>query len=143
MQEEQSQDSDMPANQSAPSVRGGASRFLILLGLSLLGCPAPGKGYKAEAGYRRAHPVIAAIDRYRQERGSYPDSLSQLPADWLPPPDSSGPPARGLVYKNHGERYELTFSYTGPGVNHCTYDSAGSDDSAARAATRWRCRGYY
>jgi hypothetical protein len=112
-----------------------------LLGLALvllsLGCPRPGEGRKAEAGYRRAAPIIAALERYRSERGSYPDSLASLPPEWLPEELRGSAPRYGLHYERKDDRYELTFSYGGPGINHCTYDPAAPE------ARRWSCGGYY
>jgi len=110
-----------------------AVRLGTVLGTLLLGgCPPPGRGCKAEAGYRRAAPVIAALDRYHQARGSYPQTLAELLPEWLPPP-----PPEDLQYTRSGENYKLTFSYSGPGVNHCEYDSGSP------APRSWQCHGYY
>ena len=113
--------------------------WLLLAPLFLTGCPRPGAGAKAEAWYRKAEPVIAALNRYRTERGSYPNSLAELPADWLPPLEERQPhsPDRGFAYARKGDAYELTFSYAGPGINHCTHYSAPLDDR------RWSCGGDY
>ena len=96
-----------------------------------------GEGAKAEAGYRRAAPVIAALERYQRERGAYPDTLAILPTEWMPAQDKDSPAGPPLRYVRSGERYELSFSYTGPGINRCTY--APSSDAPAR----WHCGGYY
>jgi len=113
-----------------------AARYSAPVWALLLGaCPPPGQGSKAEAGYRRAAPVIVALDRYHQERGSYPETLAELPPGSLAAPASGQP--LGLQYKLRGEHYELSFSYAGPGVNHCSYDSSAAEPQ------RWKCRGYY
>jgi hypothetical protein len=103
----------------------------LLLCLPLLGCPRPGQGRKAEKGYATCEPVIAALERYHQEKGAWPDSLEALVPDYL-----AGVPALGgypLKYQRAGEGYELQFSYTGPGVNRCTYTPE----------SKWRCSGYF
>src|SRR3954470_14831973 len=47
----------------------------LWMAIAFAACDPPGKGPKAERGYRRSAPVIAALDRYRAEHGQYPDSL--------------------------------------------------------------------
>lgn len=106
-----------------------------LLAFLLGGCPPPGQGPKAEAGYRRAAPVIDALDRYHQARGSYPETLAALVPEWLPAASEAHP--LGLGYVRHGEHYKLSFSYGGPGVNHCLYDTGATPPSS------WQCHGYY
>ena len=104
----------------------------------VVGCDAPGKGSKAERGYRRAAPVVAALARFRVERGQYPDSLSQLVPTFLPEaalalpshPQEQYP----LEYRREADQYGLTFRYVGPGTNECTYRSQ---------ADAWDCGGLY
>lgn len=121
--------------------RAASARCTRLLVLSLVlfcsGCPRPGEGRKAEAGYRRAAPIIAALERYRSERGSYPDSLASLPPEWLPEELRASAPSYGFSYEPKGDRYELGFGYGGPGINLCTYDPAST------APRRWSCSGHY
>jgi hypothetical protein len=109
----------------------------LLLGLGMCGVPA-GRGVHAEAGYRRAAPAIAALARFRAERGHYPDSLSQLVPAYLPAsalavpdhPQASYP----LAYRPAPDQYALTFRYVGPGMNECTYRPG---------AASWDCSGHY
>lgn len=108
----------------------------VLLGSALCaGCPAPGEGKKAEAGYRSAAPLLEALSRYRGEHGRYPDALAQLPGGYVPATE-----APALSYQRQGEHFVLTFSYSGPGMNRCTYRS---DSAATNARSAWRCSGYY
>src|SRR5579862_9654121 len=83
----------------------------VLAALILCGCPAPGEGPKADAWYRRASPVIAALERYRQEHGDYPETLEQLPVEWLPPSYEGSPDGPRFGYLHRGGHYELSFSY--------------------------------
>ena len=98
---------------------------------ALLGDP-PGQGPRAQAGYAAAAPVIAALDQYHQAHGSYPATLSALVPEQLPalPGVVNGYP---LEYQAAAGSYSLAFSYTGPGMNHCTYTPG----------TLWQCNGYY
>ena len=111
--------------------------FLVLLLLFLLTCATgekPGEGPKAAAGYRWGEPIVAALETYRRDHGRYPDSLSVLTPRYvgnkalmLPPP------LVGPAYQlDHRGGYSLSFFYTGPASNHCTYTPA----------TRgWNCSG--
>jgi len=91
----------------------------------------------AEAGYHRAAPIIAALDRYQRERGAYPNSLASLPAQWLPAQEKDSPTGPPLRYARSGAHYELSFSYGGPGINQCIYTTKSD------APAKWRCHGYY
>ena len=117
----------------------------------LAGCGTPpGKGRKAGAGYRAAAPVIAALEQFRADRRHYPESLAELVPDYLSdkrallyrgkaqpvnaPRHDESIPEREFGYRRDHASYTLTFSYTGPGMNHCIYDSA---------TKTWNARGYY
>ena len=93
---------------------------------------APGQGPRAEAGYAAARPVIAALEAYHQAHGSYPATLAKLVPEQLSalPGEVNGYP---LGYQASGASYVLDFSYTGPGMNHCTYTPE----------TNWKCYGFY
>jgi hypothetical protein len=108
-----------------------------LLSLTLLvACPAPGEGPKAERGYRRAAPVIAALARFRGETGAYPESLAQLAPRWIAAGALEPPvqPAWPFEYQRTYDGYLLTFRYSGPGMNDCTY---------AQPPGKWRCGGRF
>lgn len=106
--------------------------------VALGGCPAPGEGPRAERGYRRSAPVIAALERYRGARGTYPDSLRQLVPAFLPDSTLRVPDRNRerypLDYRRTPDGYVLTFRYTGPGMNACAYTSAPAE---------WKCSGYF
>ena len=112
-------------------------RRLMLLPVLLLACKAPGKGPRAEAAFRRAAPVTEALERYRTDHHTYPESLGVLVPNYL---DSSVVPlfpsrqVLPLAYRGDATSYELRFSYVGPGMNDCVWSSA------TRA---WSCAGRY
>lgn len=115
-----------------------ATILLVAACLWAAGCSPPGKGAKAEAGYRDAAPVIAALKQYHDRHNGYPAALRELVPDYLSESawrTSEGKPASDFFeYKIIGASYELKFSYTGPGMNHCFYRPE---------AARWECFGYY
>src|SRR5664279_787349 len=114
--------------------------FIGCLALCVASCGTPpGKGRKAEAGYRAATPVITALAKFHDERGHYPRNLNELVPTHLP--DSRALLVRGNVepihsphidapanrsgesnldwfwYRPEIDSYSLMFQYTGPGVN--------------------------
>jgi len=94
--------------------------------------PAPGVGEKAEAGYAACEPILAALERYKFERGEYPESLTALTPDYL-----TEVPTRvndqDLQYSKAGASYSLSFHYLGPGMNTCTYTPKDG----------WKCSGAF
>jgi hypothetical protein len=117
----------------------------------LAGCGTPpGKGRKAAVGYRAAAPVIAALEKFHADRGQYPESLGELVPTYLldlrallyrgrtqpvnAPGHDESIPEHEFGYRRDGNTYTLMFSYTGPGMNHCVYDSE---------TKAWHARGYY
>ncbi|HWQ90230.1 MAG TPA: hypothetical protein VN673_01070 [Clostridia bacterium] len=135
-------------------MRSTIPRILLLFAVCLLaclsGCTAPGKGRKAEAGYRAAAPVIAALEEFHSDRGRYPESLDELVPGYLSdkrallyrgraqpvnaPSQDNSIPEQEFGYHREGGTYTLSFSYTGPGMNRCFYDSG---------TKTWHARGYY
>ena len=113
----------------------GAAFGALLLGAR---CDAPGEGPKADRGYRRAAPVIAALAHFHADQGQYPDSLPQLVPAYLAAAALAVPDAPQehypLGYRRATDQYALSFRYAGPGMNECTYHSA---------AAAWGCRGYF
>jgi hypothetical protein len=108
---------------------------LVILSLLLLACTPPGKGPRAERGYRFTAPVIHALERHLQARGAYPDSLPQLIPTFLP--DSAlREPQEGypFQYRRTPDGYALTFRYTGPGMNHYTWTPRSRS---------WECGGHF
>lgn len=92
----------------------------------------PGVGVKAERGYQACEPVIAALSRYYEEKGSYPETLEALVPAYLseiPKTVNDMPILYGLTEQS----YTLEFSYVGPGMNHCSYTPE----------LHWKCYGFY
>lgn len=104
--------------------------------LLLAACPKPGEGPKAERGYRRAAPVIQALARYHASRGDYPDSLGLLAPRWIAASALAAPvqPEYPFEYTHTYQGYLLTFRYTGPGMNECTY---------SQPPGTWKCGGHF
>lgn len=98
---------------------------LLLSPVVLGACDPPGKGPKAERGYDRSAPVIAALEQYRSQRGEYPASLREMVPAFLADSALRVPDRPGetypLEYTRLPEGYALEFRYTGPGMNDCTY----------------------
>ncbi len=110
---------------------------LVIASAFLVACPGPGKGAKAERGYHRAAPVIAAIDRYHAATGEYPPSLEALTPQYLDSLSLQRPEniqESTFEYHRLSDGFELSFRYVGPGMNTCTY----------RSSTKaWTCGGYF
>ena len=122
--------------------------------LCVTSCSTPaGKGRKAEAGYRAAAPVIAALEKFHEAHGHYPADLNELVPTYLPaerlllhgglqpvrsPQGSVSAEAWDnsprFSYNREEDVYGLSFSYLGPGVNDCYYDSR---------TRKWAAHGYY
>jgi hypothetical protein len=105
--------------------------LIVCFGLCLTGCFSTplGEGWKARAGYRDSAPVILALERFHEDHKHYPDDLNGLVPDYL-----KLLPTRRFGYHRDGDSFWLSFSYTGPGMNDCTYDSK---------TQTWHSRGYY
>jgi hypothetical protein len=130
------------------------SVFQIFLGciiLCLESCvSAPGEGWKAREGFKHAAPVIAALEQFHKDHGKYPVELQELVPTYLshdqlvvPSPLGAGvtrirPTAtydpHVFSYDQNGEGYTLNFSYEGPGINRCFYDSE---------SRKWYSHGYF
>jgi hypothetical protein len=119
--------------------RGGTFVLLTLAAMLVLpACDPPGKGPRAERGYRRADPVIRALAAYRDAHGSYPAALAELVPRYLPAQALAVPrreqEAYPLAYTRTATGYELSFRYAGPGMNECTYRVPPG---------AWECGGYF
>jgi len=108
---------------------------IIFFAVNFVFAPEPGKGEKAEKGYALCEQIIGELEGFREAQRKYPDSLGVVL--------SHLPDQRRMVAKEYQVTYRpsdsarsfsLTFTYTGPGVNHCTYSSA---------TKKWECHGYY
>ena len=118
----------------------GCRNALVIAALSL-GCipTPPGQGPKAERGYARTQPVIAALAEYKRSMGRVPDSLAQLVPTFLPDSALATPKRSQEQYPLEYHRidstpYTLQFRYVGPGTNWCAYDSR---------VGKWKCGGLY
>ena len=115
-----------------------AIRLTVLLALVTVSCDDPGEGRKATRGYARAQPVIDALEAFRSERGSYPESLVQLVPAFLPASALVVPTAAQerypLEYRADSGKFTLAFRYVGPGMNECSFASVNR---------QWRCSGHY
>ena len=93
----------------------------------------PGVGEKAEKGYAVSQPVIAALESFKADRGSYPQSLTELVPDYLTIVPTKTDEL-DFSYTSTGGSYRFSFHYIGPGMNTCTY---------ASDAQGWECSGAY
>jgi hypothetical protein len=108
-------------------------RLAWLVGLaacSFFGCETPGKGPVAEEGYRQAAPVIAAIDKFREQHGRYPGKLQELVPHYLSHVrqvatfDSRRGNLQGFECYPERDQYELAFIYYSRSYeNICMYHS--------------------
>jgi hypothetical protein len=92
----------------------------------------PGEGPKAQRGFDAAAPLIAALNEHHVDHSQYPDDLVELVPQYVDaiPTRSKG---MGFQYEIHGNEYQLSFTYLGPGVNHFHYSPS----------TGWKCSGYF
>lgn len=93
----------------------------------------PGVGEKAEKGYVFSEPIIAALEKYFADNGSYPTKLSELVPDYLPAAPTTTEEL-DFSYSSTGDSYSFSFHYRGPGMNTCTFTSE---------ETEWKCSGAY
>lgn len=93
----------------------------------------PGVGEKAEKGYAASEPVIAALEKYRNDHGAYPETLTELVPDYLPAAPTKTEDL-DFSYSKTGDGYQFSFHYLGPGMNSCTF----TPESKA-----WDCSGAY
>ncbi len=113
--------------------------FLVLIALVSGACRVftpdlpPGEGEKAERGYVACQPIIEALEAYHDANGQYPRNLEELVPAFIPayPREVNDEPIQYEMTAQNN--YKLSFSYIGPGLNHCTYTP--HDD--------WRCTGLY
>lgn len=110
--------------------------LLIAILLSACGNPAteepPGVGEKAERGYALSEPVLAALEQYKADKGTYPESLAELVPEYI-----SAVPKKDDVldfsYRLTDDGFAFSFHYIGPGMNTCTY----------KPGREWKCSGAY
>jgi hypothetical protein len=109
--------------------------FISMISISCSALPTeepPGVGEKAERGYAITEPVIAALEQYKADKGSYPAALAELVPDYL----SAVPTKNDILdfsYSSTGDSFSYSFHYIGPGMNTCTYTPE----------EKWRCSGAF
>lgn len=112
----------------------GALATIPLLYLGMCSVPA-GAGRLAADGYRRADPILRALEEYHTRFATYPDSLQQLVPTLLSASDLAGPESTHPFQLGRvGTVFVLSFKYVGPGMNECKYPSQ---------TKKWTCSGYY
>lgn len=86
-----------------------------------------GEGEVAKQGYAAAQPVIEALEKYRQENQTYPDSWIKLVPKYIKELPKDGNDLRYSYSFNQSKNiYTLEFNYDGSGVvgiAECTYYS--------------------
>ena len=92
----------------------------------------PGVGERAEKGYAASEPVIAALEMYHAEHGSYPEKLADLVPAYLPAIPTKTDEL-DFSYFSTGDNYSFSFHYLGPGMNTCKYTPED----------KWKCSGAY
>ena len=110
--------------------------------LALMACAAPGKGTKAEEGFRICNKIIAAIEKFKTDRGNHPTKLSELVDTYIEtiPEEIHGYPIEYLSGENaysdkagKKQPYSLGFSYVNYAKNICFYEPLNK---------KWNCHGY-
>ena len=110
----------------------------------LAGCLGPGVGcgVRAETGYRTATPIIAALERYRRDRGHYPERQEELIPRYLPG-------AEAFRGSSHGKRVEIGYQRESDGAYSLSIAYVSGFPSSMNTCAfhsktgRWECRGYY
>lgn len=121
--------------------------YILLLPFLFSGCILmlfqckPEKCEEAQTSFEKLQPVINALTFYSEQNKTFPDSLAQLVPKYLEdvPRKMNGYPvlysSESSIFSESEEinDYELGFSYSGPGMNHCYYQPKKG----------WECFGYY
>lgn len=120
-----------------------AGILIICLGVIFWSSPfnpwqeAPGEGNTSLIAYRELAVVIQALEKFRADRGVYPNQLTELAPQFIKSLPSMHNDRHNLRIKytptNGGSEFLLSFDYHGPGTNSCNY----------RSFTGWQCYGAY
>ena len=122
------------------SLLAASAALVLISGGCGFGACSPDDCPQAVDGRRLLQPVVDGLSAYHRTQGAYPAQVSDLVPRYvssLPDrptwaTDPAGPGA-WWEFRTDSTGYELTFTYYGPGANHCT----------ASAAEPWSCSGYY
>ena len=83
---------------------------------------------KARLARALGAPVIGALEKYRADQGSYPDSLVHVVPRYLAPAAyraaQRSPLDQPFEYERHDDSFILRVRYEGPGVYQCEYASS-------------------
>ncbi len=114
--------------------------LLCLTGASCRSCPEkPGSGPRAEHAFAAAFPVTEALENYKNEKGKYPQNLSELVPKYLekdPGQEETGEVRFTYFPDAQGKTYRLRFSYEIP--------MGGSDEcSFTPEVKKWNCGGKF
>ena len=94
-------------------------------------CP-PSECKPAKDGFSRYKPVIEALEKYKGENKDFPSSIDMIIPIYITRIPSSANDQ--FIYKKYTGYYELGFTYSGPGINYCKYNSK---------IRKWMCSGNY
>jgi len=102
-------------------------------------CSSPGEGASADLGRQQAARIVSAIAAYKAESNALPATLEALVPGHLARADLALVSGAGTAYPYEYhvtsiDSFELTFRYSGPGINRCTFESRRGS---------WHCEGYY
>ena len=120
---------------------GLAALSLAAVILYLVSCHDFGESGKLAEGKRLGAQAVVALEKYKSAHGQYPNALSALYPGFLKAPLKElrvgHTDGVTFIYVLHaGGAYELTFHYTGPGVNNCTLRPRSQPQE-------WQCTGLY
>lgn len=129
--------SAQPTAARASRLRVAAS-IVLIVGVALIGpcmwcAEQPGAGTQATACYRSSNTLMRAVYQHKKTTGKYPSSIHEL--------TSYNSSIRSLEhntcvpeYQSAGAEFVISFQYSGPGTNHCAYEST---------SRKWFCVGAF
>jgi hypothetical protein len=118
----------------------GLLSFLIvssmLCGCTLITGPQAGQGSADRETQRKAEPVIAALEQFHKDHGSYPRKIQELFPRYIADQHALG--VGSFSYSKQGPDYVLMYDYVSGfaiyrGINQCVYYSKKK---------KWECGGY-
>lgn len=95
-------------------------------------CCEPDDCPQAKDGFARYASLISALEVYKKNNDQYPESLEELKPKYIE--HILIGEGDKFSYAISDGKYELSFTYYGPGANICSYTSEVS---------KWSCSGYF